>query len=141
MNNQPDQVDRRGSVAIVVRRGRLLVIRRSQAVIAPGAYCFPGGGIEEGETDKEALVRELVEELGVDVRPVRQIWEDITPWRVHLTWWFCHLADDARPVANPAEVASVHWYTPAEMSRLPNLLPNNRQFLALVASGEIELPL
>ena len=59
-------------------QNRFLVIRRSSTVMAPGAFCFPGGGIESGETEEIALVRELQEELAVQSKPVRRIWRNIT---------------------------------------------------------------
>src|SRR5437899_2455576 len=78
---------RRGVVAVVNRGGRLLVIRRSQQVVAPGAICFPGGGIEAGESETDALVREVQEELGVAVMPLKRLWQSVTPWNVDLAWW------------------------------------------------------
>jgi hypothetical protein len=39
----PDDPGRRGAVAVVVRDGRMLVIRRARSVVAPLVYCFPGG--------------------------------------------------------------------------------------------------
>ena len=56
---------------MIFRDKRLLVIRRSQTVTAPGTLCLPGGGIEEGETEREALLREMQEELNLDVTPIR----------------------------------------------------------------------
>lgn len=135
----PDDPGRRGAVAIVVRHGRMLVIRRSRSVVAPLTYCFPGGGIEHDESEQDALIREFQEEIGVEVRPVRRIWQCVTPWKVRLGWWLAELEPDAAPVPNPREVESVHWLTPAEMSRLPGLLETNRQFLELVDSGQIRL--
>ena len=55
---------RYGAVAVVLREKKLLAIQRSFTVAAPGAFCFPGGGIEPGETEEIALARELQEELG-----------------------------------------------------------------------------
>ena len=129
----------RGSVAVIVRGGRLLVIRRSRWVVAPGAFCFPGGGIQPGESDEEALVRELREELGIAVQPQRRLWKSVSPRRVELAWWLARLDPDAEPVPNPAEVESVHWVTPEELAQLPDLLETNRQFLQALDSGEIEL--
>ena len=126
-------------MAVIVRDGRMLVIRRSQSVVAPGAFCFPGGGIEPGETEAQALVREIREELGVAVKPVRRIWQSVTPWGVDLAWWLADLAADADPVPNPTEVESLHWHTPQEMAGLPELLESNRDFLDALESGRILL--
>ena len=130
---------RRGAVAILMRQQRLLVIRRSQLVVAPGAYCFPGGGIEGRESETEALVREIQEELGVTIVPDKHVWESVTPWGVHLAWWRAEFAELCEPCPNPAEVESVHWYTPAEMAALPGLLESNRLFLAALEAGELRL--
>jgi 8-oxo-dGTP diphosphatase len=131
--------DRRGAVAIIVRNERLLVIRRSHLVVAPRAYCFPGGGIEASESESEAIVREIQEELGVAIVPRRRVWSSITPWGVSLAWWRADLAPHCEPCPNPAEVESIHWHTPAEMAELPELLESNRRFLEALARGELLL--
>jgi 8-oxo-dGTP pyrophosphatase MutT (NUDIX family) len=131
---------RRGVVAVIVDEGRLLVIRRSQLVVAPGAFCFPGGAIESGETEAEALVREIQEELGVCIRPLRPIWQSVTPWNVQLAWWLAEpQTADCVWQPNTSEVASFHWLTPAEIRELPELLESNHQFLRALATGEILL--
>ena len=73
-----------GAVAVIPHADRLLVIRRAATVEAPGTYCFPGGALEPGETEEDAIRRELREELAVDVVPVRRLWQSITPWQVDL---------------------------------------------------------
>ena len=101
MSTIPDQTGRRGAVAVIVREGRLLVIRRSGSVVAPWKFCFPGGGIEGQESEEEALVRELREELGCEVTPCRRLWQNVTPWGVHLAWWLAELPPDVEPAPNP----------------------------------------
>ncbi len=130
---------RRGAVAVIVRGDRLLVIKRSETVTAPGMFCFPGGGIEPGELEEQALVREIHEELGVVIQPVRKLWHSMTPWKFDLAWWLGAIEADATLAANPAEVAAVHWHTPAEMLELEHLLESNRAFLRALASGEFVL--
>ena len=139
MDAIPDDPGRRGAVAIILREERMLVIRRSQSVVAPLTYCFPGGGIEEGESEEAALIREIREEIGVEVRPVRRLWHCVTAWKVELAWWLADLDQAARPIPSPAEVASIPWYTPAEMAQLPALLASNRVFLELIERGQISL--
>ncbi len=141
MPEDRDNTGRRGVVAVIRNHDRLLVIRRSQSVVAPGAYCFPGGAIESGETEEQALVREIAEELGACVRPLRRIWTNTTPWNVELTWWLAEAEHDCVYRPNPAEVDSIHWLTTTEMSELPELLASNRHFLGAIASGEIVLDL
>ncbi len=128
---------RRGAVAVVVRGGRLLVIRRSVHVEAPRTYCFPGGAIEPGETEQQALIREIREELGATVHPIRRVWQSVAPWDVALAWWQCELGERPPLVPNPKEVESIHWMTPDEMAGLAGLLESNHQFLDALAAGEI----
>src|SRR6187402_3277608 len=54
------------AVALVDADGRVLVQQRAQGALA-GLWEFPGGKIEDGETPAFALIRELREELGIDV--------------------------------------------------------------------------
>ncbi len=135
----PDDIGRRGVVGIVVRDGRMLVIRRARTVVAPLVYCFPGGGIENGESEQEALVREFHEEVAVPIRPVRRLWRCVTRWKVDLAWWLAEIDPDAEPAGNPAEVESLHWFTPAEMAALSELLDSNLEFLTEVLAGRIRL--
>jgi 8-oxo-dGTP diphosphatase len=139
MEKIPETACRRGAVAIVPRDGRMLVIRRSRHVIAPLTYCFPGGGIEDGETEESAVVREVHEEIGVRIRPVRRLWECVTAWKVHLAWWLAAMDPVALPVPSPREVESIHWFTQPEMASLDALLESNREFLQLIARGRISL--
>ena len=54
--------------ALVIRRGRVLVLRRSSAEdVDPGLWDLPGGRMRFGEDPLEALGREVTEEAGLDV--------------------------------------------------------------------------
>lgn len=141
MTNVPPNPIRRGVVGVVVREGRLLVIRRSATVAAPLAYCFPGGGVEGNESEPETLVRELREELSVEVRPQRLLWRSTTRWGVELAWWLAELDATAEPLPNPAEVESFAWRHVDEMLALEALLESNRLFLAAWERGELLLEL
>ena len=133
----PDDPGKRGAVGVIVREGRMLVIRRARTVVAPLVYCFPGGGIEGDESEVEALIREFDEEVGLAIRPIQRLWHCVTPWKVSLAWWLAETDPQAVPVANPQEVESIHWFTPDEMAQLPDLLESNRRFLELLEQGKI----
>jgi ADP-ribose pyrophosphatase YjhB (NUDIX family) len=68
----PEAVIRCVGAIVVDERGRLLLIKRGHEPGA-GRWSVPGGRIEPGETDDEALVRELREETGLTVEPGRLV--------------------------------------------------------------------
>jgi 8-oxo-dGTP diphosphatase len=52
--------------ALIVKEGKILVCQRTRHQTMPLKWEFPGGKIEEGEQPRDALRRELEEELGID---------------------------------------------------------------------------
>ena len=55
------------AAAIIVEGGRVLLTQRKRGSHLEGMWEFPGGKVEEGEDPKDALARELREELGIDI--------------------------------------------------------------------------
>jgi 8-oxo-dGTP diphosphatase len=82
--------------------GRLLLIRRGHAPSA-GLWSVPGGRVEPGETEAEAVVREVSEETGLRVVPRSVVGRVRIPGDGVLftvTDWLCTLAEpDQVPVA------------------------------------------
>lgn len=133
-------VDRQGAIGVIVdAQSRFLVIRRSETVRAPGRLCFPGGGIELGETQQEAVVRELHEELALNVTPLRKLWENSTQSGVLLHWWLTKIVDSEQPVANPDEVAEWFWLTEQQILSDSRTLMTNRQFLVRMRDSAISM--
>lgn len=56
------------AVALVDADGRVLIAQRTEGKSMAGLWEFPGGKVDAGETPEAALVRELAEELGIDIR-------------------------------------------------------------------------
>ena len=60
---------------LIVRDGRLLACQRHESGAFPLKWEFPGGKVAVGESDVDALRRELREELGISVRDAKQIFQ------------------------------------------------------------------
>ncbi|MEU6144816.1 NUDIX domain-containing protein [Streptomyces sp. NPDC047081] len=128
-------VRREAIVAVLRRDGRVLAIRRGPSVSRPGYWQPLSGKLEPGETQQEALVREVQEEVGLSVSPGAKVWESETDdGRFRLHWW---TADAAHGdiVPDPVEVAETRWVTPEEFLALTPLFEGDREFFEDILPG------
>lgn len=130
-----------GVVAVICRDGRILCIRRPDGIELGGRWCFPGGEVEDGESQAGALVREVREEVGLDVAPGEKLWEWSPPdGRLVLHWWSTRLVDPDQPVRlNPREANNHVWATPEEIRELDGILGNDIEFLDTIEASGVEL--
>ena len=59
------------SCAIIIEKGRVLATQRSESMPHPLKWEFPGGKLKKDESPKASIVREIREELGLEVDPQR----------------------------------------------------------------------
>jgi mutator protein MutT len=82
------------SAALIFRDGKLLITRRHADAHLGGLWEFPGGKREPDETFEQCLVREIREELGVEIS-VGRLFESVThaypEQTVHLKFFVCRL--------------------------------------------------
>lgn len=130
---------KQGVVAVARRNGLFLAIRRGKTVRAGGRVCFPGGHVEEGEAEHQAVVRECHEELAARVEARTCVWRSVTAWGTPLAWWTVAFTDDAELVPHPIEVDEILWRSAEGLLAEPDLLEGNREFLEAVIRGELPL--
>jgi 8-oxo-dGTP diphosphatase len=78
------------AAALYDREGRVLIAERPVGKHMAGRWEFPGGKVGAGESEFEALARELAEELGVDIvaaHPLLELSHDYADRRVELSMW------------------------------------------------------
>ena len=120
------------AAAVIERPGEFLLAQRPAGKPYPGYWEFPGGKIEEGEDPRAALVRELREELGIEVAAA-------TPWitrvyaythaTVRLHFWRVS-AWSGEP--QPLEDQAIRWQRVGAPDVSP-MLPANAPVLAALA--------
>jgi mutator protein MutT len=114
-------------VAAVIRRGdALLVCQRPAHKRHGGLWEFPGGKCDPGESDADAITRELHEELGVAVTAVGATIASITDEGSPYEIVFLPVAISGEPVC--LEHDALHWGTPHELLARP-LAPSDQRFL------------
>ncbi|QLD11666.1 (deoxy)nucleoside triphosphate pyrophosphohydrolase [Microbacterium oleivorans] len=77
-DNEAMSTPMRVAAAIVVNdAGRVLIGRRRPGLRSAGCWEFPGGKLEAGEAPPDAIVRELREELSIEVKPGEELCRSI----------------------------------------------------------------
>ena len=121
---------------LIYRDGRLLGCQRRADGAFPLKWEFPGGKVEEGENDVAALTRELREELAIEVRCAKLIWQhDYSypqgPW---VSLRFYQLSEfDGEPQNLVFE--KISWFDLADLEALDFLEGDRPLIVQLVSHG------
>ena|SRR5208282_2699093 len=104
------------SAALIFRDGKVLITQRHAKSHLGGLWEFPGGKRESNETFEQCLVRELREELGIEIE-VGEMFEEIAhayaEKTVHLKFFVCKLISGK---LRPLDCAAFKWVGKAELA-------------------------
>jgi mutator protein MutT len=104
------------SAALIFRGGKLLVTQRHAGAHLGGLWEFPGGKREAGETFEQCLIREIREELGVEIfvgELFEEIRHDYPEKSVHLKFFICKIISGE---PQPLDCAAVKWVEASELA-------------------------
>ena len=103
----------------LIRRGREFLVAQRNREDTFGSYWeFPGGKKNPGETFEECVVREIMEEIGIEVHVEEKFMEIKKNYKQRIIWlnfYLCsHLAGEPRPL----DCQKVCWTDAAELKKL-----------------------
>jgi 8-oxo-dGTP diphosphatase len=104
--------------AVIAKDERYLITQRRPAAVLGGLWEFPGGKVEEGETDGAALLREVRERVGVDVTVgacIARRTHDYDGYSVDLALYQATIVGEASP--SPVRVADCKWVKSTEFEK------------------------
>jgi 8-oxo-dGTP diphosphatase len=124
-------------VAVIINGDKILLIERAPTVLGSGYWAPVSGKVEPGESQESAVVRESMEEVGLKVRAVRKVWENISSggnYRLH--WWLAEYVS-GELVLDKREASDGRWVTAQEISGI-KIFEGDREFYEKVLPSLVE---
>jgi 8-oxo-dGTP diphosphatase len=132
MNEEPIGV----AVALILKDGCVLMGERSPEKIYPLHWEFPGGKIEHGETEIEALRRELHEELGIEMDAAEWWDSELASYSNGMTYAISYFLVRAwNGEINNREFVRVEWISGEMLPTLLHLSGNESVLNRLMQEG------
>ena len=121
------------AVALVDTDGRVLLAQRPEGKAMAGLWEFPGGKVKPGETPETALIRELAEEIGIDVKssclaPLTFASHDYAEFHLLMPLYVCRKWTG---IPMPREGQRLAWVWPARLPEYP-MPPADKPLIAML---------
>lgn len=121
------------AAALIDPDGRVLLAQRPAGRSMAGLWEFPGGKVEPGETPEQALIRELHEELAIDVSasclaPFTFASHAYPDFHLLMPLYVCRRWQG---IVRPREGQAVKWLRPAQMADVP-MPPADKPLVAML---------
>lgn len=105
--------------AVIEHEGRYLITQRRPGAVLPLLWEFPGGRVEEGETDAAALKREVLHRLGVEIEVGQLISFVSHPYERYTVDLYLYECSIRSGELEPRAVHEFKWVTSAEFDQYP----------------------
>jgi 8-oxo-dGTP diphosphatase len=121
--------------AVIVEAGLVLAARRTRRSDLSGLWEFPGGKVEDDEDPRDALIRQIREELSASIAISKEVAPDGEPWRISEKYVLrLYLASVVCGELHPgADHDLLRWLAVDELESV-NWLPSDRLALSAVRS-------
>lgn len=120
--------------ALIEQFGRVLITQRSETMLQAMLWEFPGGKIEEGETEEACLVREIQEELNLSITPVKRLTPVVQSYGDKTIELIPYICQYNRGAIKLDEHRSYHWVVPQDLANYdwcPADIPIMLEYVAL----------
>ena len=117
----------KGVVVLIKKEGKFLFIEEKRDLMK-GCWAPPHGRLEGNEKAKDAVVREVKEEVGLDVVPIRKVTATKADTKVATVEWWEAKAVSNKVGVDQIEVADFGWFSIKEALGL-KLYPGTKKFL------------
>jgi len=105
--------------AVLEKEGRYLITQRRATAVLPLMWEFPGGRVEEGETDAHALKREVRHRLGAEIEVGKLISFVSHPYEHYVVDLFLYECTLLGETLEGRNVNAFQWVTSAEFDQFP----------------------
>ena len=117
--------------ALINEQGKVLINKRPEGKDYAGYWEFPGGKVEENETPEEAIIRELKEEINIDVSaaclaPLSFTEKNYEKYYVVVLLYICRKWEGHM---KPMESQELEWIFPTDIADF-KVLPADKSFFA-----------
>ncbi len=121
--------------------GKILLIHRNTPKRTQ--WEIPGGKIDPGESEQETVVREIHEEVAVDIELIkrlgaREFHEDA--FTMHYTWYLGRITHGQPMIGEPAQYNDLRYFSRSELEKIRSELSGNtKNFLDAWLTGEFKV--
>ena len=116
------------AIIVLVERGNELLLARSRHFL-PGMYSVLAGFVEPGESLEEAVVREVKEEVGMDVKDIKYFGSQPWPFPHSLMIGFTATYAGGEISLDDSEIEEAGWFTADNLPRIPGKISIARKLI------------